>query len=310
MSDAADIADADFETAFVTAPDGLKLHVRIWGGAHREAKPDVLPLVCLPGLTRTSADFEDLARALSRPGDGHGPRRVLAMDYRGRGRSDYDKDPKNYNVAVELGDVIAVANALNANPAIYLGTSRGGILTMLLAAAQRAMISAAILNDIGPVIEIDGLMRIKGYVGKLPQPDSFEDGARILQDLFAVQFPRLTREDWLTGARRGWRRSGDGRLVPTYDTRLAQTLTDIDPQKPVPDMWEAFEALADIPLMAIRGANSDLLSARTLRQMQDRHPGLRAIEIPDQGHPPLLGKPGLMAEIAAFLEGIGPAARR
>jgi pimeloyl-ACP methyl ester carboxylesterase len=301
MSEATDIADADCETAFVSAPDGLKLHVRIWGAGHRET----LPLVCLPGLTRTSADFADFARALALRGGR--PRRVIAMDYRGRGRSDYDKDPKNYNVAVELGDVIAVANALEANPAIYLGTSRGGILTMLLAAAQRAMISAAILNDIGPVIEIDGLTRIKGYVGKLRQPDSFEDGARILRDVFAVQFPRLAQDDWLAAARHAWKRSGSGVLVPTYDTRLADTLKDIDPQKPVPDMWEAFDALADIPLMAIRGVNSDLLSAQTLRQMQERHPGLRAIEVPDQGHPPLLGDPDLVAGIAAFLDGIGPA---
>src|ERR1700694_509471 len=150
----------DGESLFVAAPDGLKLHVRAYGPRMASG----WPLVCLPGLSRSSADFETLALALSR--DAATPRRVLALDYRGRGRSEHDRNPKNYNFPVELADVLAVLAALAALPAVFIGTSRGGILTMLLAAARPPAIAGVILNDIGPVIEPKGLMRIRGYVGK------------------------------------------------------------------------------------------------------------------------------------------------
>lgn len=278
----------------VTAPDGLRLHVRLWEPAAARG----LPVVCLPGLTRTAEDFDDLAAALS--GDAHTPRRVLALDYRGRGGSDHDADPKNYNVAMEANDVAAVAGALSAVPAIYVGTSRGGIITMLLAATRPELIAGAALIDIGPAIEIEGLMRIKGYVGRLPQPADFEDGADILRRLSGDQFPQLTARDWLAAARRQWRADGSGRLVLTYDARLCETLEGLDPAQPPPDMWEAFEALRRVPVLAIRGMLSDLLSAGTLRAMQARHPRLEAVEVADQGHPVILSGPDMVGRIAAF----------
>lgn len=282
-----------FETRFVGAPDGLKLHVRVWGAAHRNA----LPVVCLPGLARTADDFDSLAQHLAF--DPAQPRRVLALDYRGRGASDYDRDPQNYNLAVELADVIAVVTALEAQPAVYVGTSRGGLIIMLLAAARPTMLAGAILNDIGPVIESKGLMRIKGYVGKLPEPKDFEDGAEILQRLFSAQFPRLTADDWRAAARRNWRQV-DGRLVLAYDPRLAETLKTLDPEMPPPTLWPQFEALAHVPVMAIRGANSDILSAETVMAMRARRPDLRVLDVPDQGHPPLLDGPDMAGRIRAF----------
>ena len=183
-----------------------------------------MPVVCLPGLARTVADFDALAPVLA---NGPMARRVIAIDSRGRGRSEYDSNPENYNVAVELDDVVTVLTALGVGPAVFVGSSRGGILTMLLGVAHPTAIAGAVLHDIGPVIEPKGLARIKSYVGKLPQPRSFAEGADILRRLFNAQFPKLTAEQWLAAAQRTWKRKGGG-LVPTYDVRLARTLAAFD----------------------------------------------------------------------------------
>src|SRR6478672_9714581 len=223
-------------SVFLSAPDGLRLHARCYG---RPSSP-ALPVVCLPGLARTAADFESIATALAE--DSQHPRRVIALDYRGRGLSDYDRDPANYSFQTELADVLAVVTALEAIPAVFLGTSRGGVLTMLLAALRPAAIAGCVLNDIGPVIEPKGLMRIKGYIGKLPQPRSYEEGAEILRRLFDAQFPKLTHEDWLANARRAFKQE-NGALVPTYDVNLAKTMEGVDFDKPFPPLWAQFDAL-------------------------------------------------------------------
>jgi len=284
----------DVTSAFISASDGLRLHARCYGARSATA----LPVVCLPGLARTEADFEALATALA--GDAARPRRVIAVDYRGRGRSEYDPDAANYNFQVELADVLAVTTALDAARAVFVGTSRGGILTMLLAAVRPTAIAGAVLNDIGPVIEPKGLLRIKGYVGKLPQPRSFEDGAEILRRLFDAQFPKLTADDWLASARRTFREE-NGALVPTYDVKLAQTLEGVDFEKPFPPLWPQFDALAQVPLLVIRGANSDVLSTATVDEMQTRCRNMLSIEMPDQGHAPLLAEPDVIARIAEFV---------
>ena len=280
-------------STFITSTDGLRLHARCYGRASDSA----LPIVCLPGLARTAADFEALATALAH--DGNHPRRVIAIDYRGRGQSDYDRDPGNYALPVELADVLTVVTALEAMPAIYVGTSRGGILAMLLAAARPTAIGGVVLNDIGPVIEAKGLMRIKGYVGKLPQPANYEEGAEVLRRLFDAQFPKLTAEDWLASARRAFKQEKD-RLVPTYDVALTKTLASIDPERPVPTLWNEFDALAHVPVMVIRGANSDILAPSTIEAMRGRHPSLEAVEVPDQGHAPMLAEPDTIARISDF----------
>jgi pimeloyl-ACP methyl ester carboxylesterase len=282
-------------SAFVTATDGLRLHARCYGRPGTTG----IPVVCLPGLARTAADFDVLATALSR--DGPHPRRVVALDYRGRGLSQYDSNPANYSLPIELADVLAVVTALEALPAVFIGTSRGGILTMLLAAVRPTAIAAAILNDIGPVIEPQGLMRIKSYVGKLPQPRDFEEGAEILRRLFHGQFPKLGLDDWLAGARRIFKEE-NGHMVTTYDPKLATTMEGIDLEQPIPTLWKEFDALARVPLMVVRGENSDILSKRTVADMTARRAEMQILEVNDQGHAPLLAERETITRIKEFVE--------
>ncbi len=288
-------------STFITAQDGLKLHVR----SHGPRVSRALPVVCLPGLARTAADFETLATELA--SDPKAPRRVIALDSRGRGRSDYDRNQENYALPVELADLMAVLTALGIANAVFVGTSRGGILTMLLATARPTAIAGCVLNDIGPVIEPKGVMRIKSYVGKLPQPASFEDAAEMLRGMFGSQFPKLAGRDWLAFARRTFKEAG-GRIGPDYDVNLAATLETVDLEQPLPELWKEFDALVQLPVMVIYGGNSDILSVATIEAMRARHPGLDVVEVPDQGHAPLLTEPDIIGRIAAFVascEGAG-----
>jgi pimeloyl-ACP methyl ester carboxylesterase len=284
----------EFTSLFVTAPDGLKLHVRAYGPRLAPS----LPVVCLPGLTRTAADFHELAATLA--SDSESPRRVYALDYRGRGQSEYDRDPRNYSLTTELADVLAVLVALGVGPAVFIGTSRGGILTMLLSSARPIMIAGAVLNDIGPVIEPSGLVRIKSYVGKLPRPKSFEEGAEILRRLFGQQFTKLSDDEWLAFSHRSFKLD-QRNLVPTYDVQLAKTLEGIDFNRPLPPLWNEFDSLGRIPLMVLRGENSDLLSEDTVAAMRARRPTMETVTVPDQGHAPLLTAPDAIRRIAGFI---------
>jgi pimeloyl-ACP methyl ester carboxylesterase len=288
---------------FVTASDGLKLYARDYGRSVVEA----LPVVCLPGLARTSADFHELALALSQD---ERPRRVLALDYRGRGRSEYDRDWRNYDLKVEIDDVLHVLTVAGVSEAVVIGTSRGGLITMALSATRPALLRGAILNDIGPVIERQGLVRIRSYVGKLPSPRTYTEGGEILKGLFNAQFPRSTEEDWLALARTTWKEA-DGRLVMDYDPALRKTLEAADFETPPPPLWFLFAGLKGIPVMVLRGANSDLLSTETLEAMAAAHLDLEAVTIPGQGHVPALRGRDMIQRIRRFIvraeeSGVGP----
>ena len=291
-------ADAATST-FITAQDGLKLHVR----SHGPRLAPALPVVCLPGLARTVADFDALATVLA--SDPKRPRRVLALDSRGRGMSDYDRNPANYNLQVELADILAMLTALGIARAVFVGTSRGGILTMLLATARPTAIAGCVLNDIGPVIDPKGLMRIKSYVGKLPRPASFHEAADILRRLFGSQFPKLSDDDWIRFAHRTFKEM-NGRIVPDYDVKLTTTLKGFNPDRSLPPLWKEFDALAHVPVMVIRGGNSDILSAATVEAMRARRNRLDVIEVPDEGHAPLLAGTDIIGRIGAFAASCDP----
>jgi pimeloyl-ACP methyl ester carboxylesterase len=284
----------DFVSVFVTAPDGLLLHVRIYGSR----RPSALPVVCLPGFARTAADFHSLAMALV--ADLAKPRWVIAPDYRGHGQSEYDRNPDHYALGVDLADLSAVLTGLAIAPGIFVGTSHGGILTMMLALSRPAAIAAVILNDIGPVIEPQGLLQIKRYVEKLLIPRDFTEGAEILRWLFAAQFPKLAPQDWIALAKRTWRKHA-GALVPDYDVGLARTLQRTNLENPAATLWNEFDALARVPLMIIRGANSAMLTSTTLNAMLARRGDADIVVVPDQGHAPLLTEPKLIRRVAAFI---------
>ncbi|GGE48151.1 alpha/beta hydrolase [Agaricicola taiwanensis] len=301
MTDAAvapsSAADAGVRSLFLRAPDGLKLHLRDYG---LTAVSDRLPVVCLPGLARTAADFDVLARALS---SGEEPRRVLALDYRGRGLSEHDPDWRRYDVRVELADVLSILDALGITRAVLVGTSRGGLISMAMSAARPALIAGVVLNDIGPVIETQGLLRIRGYVGKLPQPRSWPEAADILRRLTDGQFPAIPPQDWTELARLTWREGKDG-LELCYDPALLKTVETLDLERPLPPLWQFFDGLGAMPLLIVRGEHSDILSEDTLTEMQHRHPRIEIHHALGEGHAPFLRDEASIGRIADFVRNI------
>lgn len=280
---------------FYSSSDGLKLHIRDYG----DPLSPRLPVVCLPGLTRGARDFHRLAMHLA---EMHKPgRRVLVCEYRGRGQSQFDRDISHYNPLTEMNDALDGMTACGVNRAAIVGTSRGGIIGMLIGVARPSAMAALILNDIGPVIEPQGLARIKAYVGKTPPPDDWEDAARIQRRLHGTLFTALGEADWIDFARLTYR-DEDGRPRSDYDPALAETLEGVELDAPMPSLWTEFAVLAKLPLMAIRGENSDLLSEKTLAAMSEAHPGLEAITVAGEGHPPQLSKPDLLERIATFID--------
>lgn len=289
---------SNWQSLYVTAKDGLRLHVHHIGDRAGTA----LPVICLPGLSRNVDDFDAVGRAIAEGGN----RWVVALDSRGRGGSDYDPNWKNYDLTVELDDLQNVIIALGISQAIFLGTSRGGLLTALMGIVRPEVIRGVILNDIGPVIEARGLARIRGYVGKLPLPKSFAEGAATLKNVFGTHFTNLSPEAWERYARRTWVEKA-GKLAPRYDANLMRPLADLDLEKPMPDLWPQFATLNIAPMLVIRGELSDLFSRKTAEEMIARHPNAHLHEVPYEGHAPLLEDAPTIAAILAFIETCTPA---
>ncbi len=282
---------------YVPASDGLRLHVREFGPRAAPATP----IVCLPGLSRNGRDFLGLADHFANRAEQ--PRRVIALDFRGRGLSDRDSNWRNYAVPVETADVAAVLSALGIGRAAFVGTSRGGLVAMVLAASRPELIAATVLNDIGPVLAPDGLAMIRQYLPAWPQPADWDEAVAIQKSLMAPAFGALTEADWAFEAHGRFRRI-DGRIVPDHDPAIARTLDALPADQPVPELWPQFAALAERPVMVIRGENSALLTEETVGQMTRRHAGVTAVRVAGQGHAPMLHTAGLAGTIEAFLEAI------
>jgi pimeloyl-ACP methyl ester carboxylesterase len=283
-------AHATGQSVWFTTRDCLRLHAAYNAGGGRSA----LPALCLAGLTRNGRDFAALAEALS------GDRDVWRLDYRGRGLSDHDPDWRNYNPLIEVFDTLDFMTAQGLDRVALIGTSRGGILAMIMAAVRPTALGAVVLNDIGPVIEAAGLKRIASYVGRMQAPDTWSEAAAALERVNRAHFTSLGGDDWMQIARQ-WFNEKDGRPVQSYDPALARSFQAYASGAALPTLWPQYAALADIPLMAIRGENSDLLSEDTLREMKKRRPDLVTLVAPGEGHAPLLSDPAAIEAIRAFI---------
>jgi pimeloyl-ACP methyl ester carboxylesterase len=273
--------------------DDLKLHVRHYPAPDAKLRS----VICLPGLTRNARDFNYLATYLSKHPEK--PRNVYCLDYRGRGSSQYDRNWRNYVPYIELLDTLDFLTIYGLHKVGIVGTSRGGMIAMLMAVLRPTAMGPVVLNDIGPVIETRGLARIIGYVGRMPVPKSWPDAVMILREMNERAFPDFSDAQWEEMANDVFDER-KGRPARAYDRRLARALGTIDLSRPIPDLWPQFIALGQVPVFVVRGANSDVLSAETLEAMVERHPNLRTLTVPDQGHAPVLKEPVTVEAIGAF----------
>jgi pimeloyl-ACP methyl ester carboxylesterase len=273
----------------VKAPDGLSLHVRTFG-----APTELAALVCLPGLTRNSRDFAGIAAACSHD------RLVITTDLRGRGRSDYDPTAGTYRPDVYVADVVAILDALGVERAVLLGTSLGGSVAMALAASHPERVAGLVLNDVGPQLEPEGFARIQSYAGKLPSVATWDDVVVQLRAVNAPMVGSLSDDEWQKMARQQWREFGPGDLRPDHDPAVAAGMAAVDPQA-IPSTWPVFDAIGPVPILVVRGEESDLFAAATADEMQRRRPGVRVITIAHRGHCPTLDEPESRAAIASVL---------
>lgn len=283
---------SDYEAITLKAQDGVTLFYRDYAADAR----GTVPVVCLPGLTRSSTDFADLAQRLATR------RRVICPDLRGRGRSGWAPDPATYMPAHEMNDTLALLASAGVHRAVFIGTSRGGLITMLTAVTRPTILAGAVLNDIGPVIEAAGLARIMAYAGQVAAVETWEAAADQTRALNESQFPDLGPQDWSDFARRLYVER-EGRPVLAYDPAIgaATRRAGANQAGPAPDLWPAFGALAAIPTATIRGALSDILSAETVARMAEVKPDLIVATVPRRGHAPLLDEAEALAAIDEVL---------
>jgi pimeloyl-ACP methyl ester carboxylesterase len=282
---------SDYKSIRYRSDDGLVLFARDYNTARRSKTP----VLCLSGLTRSSKDFETVAPILAQE------RRVICVDFRGRGNSQYAADLLTYRPDIELADTILLLRKLNIERVAIIGTSRGGIVGMLMAGLQPEMLAGLFLNDIGPVLDAPGLLRIRSYLGVDPHCADWEQAMNGLRKS-NPGFKDMTQADWLRFAKRVFASDGD---VPRldYDVGLVKTFPTVDDVSAgrVPQLWELFSAIGDLPISVLRGENSDLLSDATVTEMKRVKPQLDATVVANRGHAPFLDEPESHAAIMRWL---------
>lgn len=284
--------EKQYSDGYWQSSDGLRLHYRDYAG-----DTDRPPIICIPGLTRNTRDFETLAERLS-------PKwRVICVNLRGRGESEYAKDSTTYTPAIYVADLERLLNELGLRRVIMIGTSLGGLVTMALAAAAAWRLVAVVLNDVGPVVEEEGLARIRSYVGRNSSWPTWVHAARALAELHGGVYPDYALTDWLRMAKQAYRVTSGGRIVPDYDRKISD---NVMATAPTIDLWPLYDALALIPTLVVRGALSDILSDATARAMVVRSNNAALVTIPRVGHAPTLCEPEATAAIDALLARVAP----
>jgi pimeloyl-ACP methyl ester carboxylesterase len=279
-----------FAEHFVSAADGTQLYVRDYAAD----RSGLVPIVCLPGLTRNAKDFETIAPALAQT------RRVLAFDFRGRGRSGR-ADPATYRPDQEVADTLLALDTLGIGRFAIIGTSRGGIAAMVMAARALPRMAGVLFNDIGPRIDKAGLLRIRTYLGTDPQFSSWHEAVAALKSS-NPGFDTLSEADWLAFARRVYREV-NGVPRADYDPGLAQnfpSVADIEAGK-MPELWALLDMMADVPSLVLRGEHSDLLSDEVVAGMHQHHRRLQSVTVTARGHVPFLDEPESVSAIARWL---------
>ncbi|MDP3674896.1 MAG: alpha/beta hydrolase [Novosphingobium sp.] len=284
----------EFEDRHWTSEDGLRLHYRDYprSGAGPDDKP---PVICIPGLTRNARDFEALAPKLATR------RRVLCLDLRGRGDSDYAKDAATYIPPTYATDLHALLDQAGITRFVAVGTSLGGLVTMLFCAQHPDRLAGAVLNDIGPEVSAAGIARIGAYVGQGRSFETWMHAARALEESQGAMFPDFAISDWLILAKRAMTLGSNGRIVFDYDMKIAEPFATPANAAP-PDLWPCWRALAGRPVLVVRGELSDILTPETAARMLTEVPGAEMVTVPRTGHAPTLDEPGAVAAIERLLD--------
>ncbi len=281
---------AEYREYHHTTRDRLRLYYRVYG-PEDEAR---LPVLCLSGVTRNARDFHALALHL------RATRQVVCPDYRGCGRSDRDLDPMNYQIETDTADMIDLLDGIGVTRAIFLGTSRGGLVTMGVAATRPQLIAAAVFNDIGPATRPGSRGKVGRYF-ELPYVYAdWNEACAAFRTWSERTTPGLSDAQWMERARATFVETKDGRVRFDYDPKLGEALRQRTGAPP--DNWARFEAMKDKPMLSLRGEWSVLLSPDTVEEMRTRKPNLQAVTVPNRGHTPLLDEPESLAAIDAFLK--------
>jgi pimeloyl-ACP methyl ester carboxylesterase len=281
---------ADYSDYWYDSSDGLTLYARDY--PHSQPLATIL---CIPGLTRNSADFAPLCKQLNQH------YRVLAVDLRGRGKSQHDPEPNNYHPGVYTDDVITLLDSLQLEKVILIGTSLGGLVSMMLTALQTQRVTAAIINDIGPEADPRGLERIVAYVSNPTTVNSWPEAIAKTRNYLGREYPDFSDSDWQDFSRNIYRENGHGQPALDYDPNIAVPLQQNSHNAIPPNLWPLFGALQALPVLLIRGELSEVLSPQCVEKMQTIHPAMQFVEVKQRGHAPLLTEPQCSTAISQFL---------
>lgn len=278
---------------FRCAGGNLRLHAEVRG-----AENAALTVLCLHGLTRNGADFGFLAQHLS------ARYRVITADQRGRGKSQWDPDPANYHPGTYVGDMFALLDRLAIGRLVLIGTSMGGLMAMIMGAAQPARLRGIVLNDIGPEVPVSGLQRLRSSLNNRAPATTWADAAQQAKRVNEIAFPDYVDADWEAFAHRTYVENAGARPIAAFDPAILEGLNETDLTAVPPNLWPLWKQLGSIPILAIRGALSDIISPQILDAMAAQHPNLTSITLANRGHAPMLDEPPAVAAIDAFLKSL------